>query len=256
MVDPLPFERHLDALELAAAALAEHSRAAGMSAPVDTCPGWSVADLLAHQGMVHRWAAANLRKDSADTPSEAQILEEVPPDELVDWVVAGAVELLETFRSVEPEVDATVFLDDAPRPREFWARRQAHETTIHSVDALSAQLGRCPVADEVDLERELCLDGVDELLTGFLTRGRSKLEEEAPVAIAVAPTDSDRGWTLYVSQGRLVTERRLTGRADATFAGTARQLYLGLWNRGTEITATGRTDLLARWGTAHRVRWS
>jgi len=38
--------------------------------------------------------------------------------------------------------------------------------------------------------------------------------------------------------------------------GTAAQLYLGLWNRGTEITSAGRTDVLDRWHRVQRVRWS
>jgi len=38
--------------------------------------------------------------------------------------------------------------------------------------------------------------------------------------------------------------------------GTAAQIYLGLWNRGTEITSAGRTDVLDRWHRVQRVRWS
>ena len=44
--------------------------------------------------------------------------------------------------------------------------------------------------------------------------------------------------------------------ADAVFGGTAAQVYLGLWNRGTEITSAGRTDVLDRWHRVQRVRWS
>src|SRR5665647_3570983 len=38
--------------------------------------------------------------------------------------------------------------------------------------------------------------------------------------------------------------------------GTAAQIYLGLWNHGTEITSAGRTDALDRWHRVQRVRWS
>ena len=38
--------------------------------------------------------------------------------------------------------------------------------------------------------------------------------------------------------------------------GTATQLYLALWNRGDEITAIGRPDVLERWRQTQRVRWS
>ena len=56
--------------------MAVWSRAAGADAPVPTCPGWTVRDLLAHQGMVHRWATAVVRGDDPagvdDTAIEAE----------------------------------------------------------------------------------------------------------------------------------------------------------------------------------------
>ena len=61
-----------------------------------------------------------------------------------------------------------VFLRDSPAPREFWARRQAHETTIHRADAVAAGLGRRPRSAELDLDPAFAVDGLDELLTGFL----------------------------------------------------------------------------------------
>ena len=36
------------------------------------------------------------------------------------------------------DLEAFVFLNDAPAPRQFWARRQCHETTIHAVDMSGA----------------------------------------------------------------------------------------------------------------------
>ena len=256
MTSLLPFEQYLAAIESAAASLAYHAAEAGLDAPVPTCPRWSMADLVAHQGMVHRWAASNLRLDEARVPSKTQILEEVPAGELLDWLAAGAQDLLATLRTVDPDVPATVFLNDPPRPRDFWARRQAHETTIHAVDALAGVLGRAPSADEVGSGADLALDGVDELLTGFFTRGRSRLADGDPFTIAVNPTDSDAGWTLRIGEGRLVTERLRSKDADAVFTGSAPQLYLGMWNRGTEIDASGRRGVLARWRALQRVRWS
>ena len=61
---------------------------------------------------------------------------------------------------------------------------------------------------------------------------------------------------MQVGDGRLVTVRHCRPDADATFAGAARHLYLGLWNRGTEIIATGTPGVLERWREAQRVRWS
>jgi uncharacterized protein (TIGR03083 family) len=256
VAEPLPFDRCLDQIGSAAAELASRAATADLDAPVHSCPGWSVADLVAHQGMVHRWAAAQLRLDETPVPSHPEFLASVPPDRLLHWFADGVRELTETLRTVDPDVPALVFLRDAPRPAHFWARRQAHETTVHSVDALSAVLGRLPTAAEAGLDPDLALDGIDELLTGFFPRGRSKLAGLAPLTLAVVPGHAPRAWTVRVDGERLTTVREHRSDADATFAGTAVQLYLGLWNRGTEITATGRPGTLEAWREVQRVSWS
>jgi uncharacterized protein (TIGR03083 family) len=256
VTEPLPFDRCIDHVESAAASLASSAAAAGLDAEVVTCPEWSVADLVAHQGMVHRWAAGQLRLDETPVPSHREFLASVPPAQLLDWFADGVRELTDTLRTVDPDVPAVVFLRDAPRPAHFWARRQAHETTVHAVDALSAVLGRLPSAAEAGVAPDLALDGIDELLTGFFPRGRSKLAELAPLTLAVAPRQAQRAWTVRVDGERLTTIRERRPDADATFAGTAAQLYLGLWNRGSEITATGRPGVLEAWGERQRVHWS
>lgn len=254
--DCLPFDRYLEAIADAAAALAAHAAEAGLGAEVPTCPRWTVADLVAHQGIVHRWAAGNLRLDDTEVPSKTQILTDIAPEELLAWFDKGTHELLAVLAGAPPDVPAMVFLNDAPAPRLFWARRQAHETTIHALDAVAASRGRTPRAGEVVVAVDLAVDGIDELMTGFFTRGRSKLAGDEPLTVAVAPTDAERAWTLRVADDRLTTDRRLGEDADVTFSGTALQLYAGLWNRGDEINASGRDEQLQRWREMQRIRWS
>jgi Mycothiol maleylpyruvate isomerase N-terminal domain len=57
----LSLDDHLEALARSGTALREAAAAAGLDARVPTCPAWDVTKLVIHQGMVHRWAAANLR---------------------------------------------------------------------------------------------------------------------------------------------------------------------------------------------------
>lgn len=254
--ETLAFDRYLDVVAEAGAALATNAAEAGLHAPVPTCPGWTMADLVAHQGMVHRWASGKLRLEGTEAPSKTQILEQVPAQDLLGWFTAGVDQLLESLAAAAPDLDATVFLPDAPPPRQFWARRQAHETTIHAADAFAAVVGRMPRADEVLTAQDVAVDGIDELLTGFFTRGRAKLADGEPFTVSVTPTDTDRAWTLHVAEGRLTTQRRHEPDSDVTFSGTADQLYLGLWNRGDEIVAQGRADVLDRWRAGQRVRWS
>ena len=149
------------------------------------------------------------------------------------------------------------FLNDAGRPREFWARRQAHETTIHMVDALAAKLGRPPTADEATIEPALAVDGIDELVRGFFTRGRSKLYDGTEYTVAVAPRGVGRRWVLRVAE-RLTVDPGVDpdDETDATLSGTAVELYLALWNRGDHVEVAGREDLLDRWRATQRVTWS
>ena len=94
-----------------------------------------------------------------------------------------------------------VFLNDAPPAREFWARRQCHETTIHAVDALSAALGRYPRAADTWIDPAVAIDGIDELLRGFMTRNKSRLRSEDPMAIGVLADESPTGWLVEISPG-------------------------------------------------------
>ncbi len=255
MTEPMPFDGCLEVIGQAGADVAARAGAAELSVPVPTCPGWSVADLVAHQGMVHRWAVAVLSLDETPVAPHEEFLRTVPADQLVPWFLDGARMLVEKLRTVEPDVPATVFLQNAPPPRHFWARRQAHETTIHSVDALAGALGRPPTASEASVDRDVAVDGIDELVTGFFPRGRSKLADLGPLAIAVVPTDSERRWTMTVADGRLTTVREHRAGAQTTLTGTAAQLYLGLWNRGAEVSESG-IPVLEHWRERQRVRWA
>lgn len=256
MTDVVTLQQHLALIDKAAAALAARAGEAGLDARVPTCPRWTVADLVAHQGMVHRWAASNLRMDGLGVPTKTEVLREVPAGELIAWLRSGAKHLLATLRSADPDVPAMVFLNDAPSPLDFWARRQAHETTIHAVDALAAVLGRQPTAGEAGIEADVAADGLDELLTGFFTRGRSRLADGTSFTMAVTPSDSDSGWMLRFSEGRMTAQRLRSTDADVVFTGSAPQLCLGMWNRGAEIHASGRPGVLDRWRSLQRVRWS
>jgi uncharacterized protein (TIGR03083 family) len=164
------FEEHLAALERSGRRLPELANAAGFAARVPTCPAWHVDQLVAHQAMVHRWATAHVTGSDDPVPTQSAIRAGVA--DLVSYYSEGLDTLLAALRDAPADLRAMTFLGDAPTPRTFWARRQAHETTIHMVDALAAQLGRIPTSSDIELDADLAVDGIDELLRGFLTRGR------------------------------------------------------------------------------------
>jgi uncharacterized protein (TIGR03083 family) len=254
---------HLEGLRAAVVNFVRYADRAGLEAPVPTTPDWTVRQLVAHQGMVHRWAAGNLRGEDPDAePFEREGLAAADP---LEWLRDGAIELVQAISDAPDDLEALVFLNDAPPAKWFWARRQCHETTIHAVDALSAALGRYPKAADTWIHPGLALDGIDELLTGFVTRRGSRLRSQEPVRIAVLPDDlaagdESRGWLVHVSSEPVVTERLADAeaveqahQADVVLQGGAVALYLTLWNRGDEVAPTEGWEL---WTESVRVRWN
>jgi uncharacterized protein (TIGR03083 family) len=247
----MQLEQHLDGFRQAVDAFVDSASAAGLAAAVPTTPDWDVRRLVAHQGLVHRWATGHLLGQRVD-PVEVEE-EGLATDDAVAWLRAGADRLASAVESAPDELEALVFLADAPSPKRFWGRRQCHETTIHAVDALSAVLGRYPRAADTWIDREVALDGIDELLTGFLPRPHSRLRAEDPLTIAVLPEDADERWLVAISSQPPVTARGLGDEdADVVLRGSAVALYLTLWNRSDEV-ADERLEL---WAESVRVTWS
>ncbi|WP_238343086.1 maleylpyruvate isomerase family mycothiol-dependent enzyme [Nocardioides cynanchi] len=244
-------ERHLAGVRRAVDAFAAAVAEAGLAASVPTTPDWDVRRLVAHQGLVHRWATATVVGETID--DEAIEREGMDAEDPVAWLRAGAERLVETLADAPDDLQALVFLADAPAPREFWARRQCHETTIHAVDALAAALGRYPRAADTWLEPDLALDGIDELLTGFLPRPRSRLRTPEPTTVAVLPDDAAERWLVTVTERPPTTERGAgDDGADVVLRGSAVALYLTLWNRSDEVEADG----FGLWADGARVSWS
>ncbi len=230
--------------------LADLAVRAGHDAEVPTCPGWRVRDLLAHTGSVHRWAAgyvAGLTRPTAVEPC-------APKDSasLDGWFRDGHRELVDRLATAPSDLECWTFLP-APTPLAFWARRQAHETAVHRLDAESA-VGAEPAAFTAVFAR----DGIDELLTGLHARERSRVRTREPRTLLVetaadAPDPAGpNAWLLHLSARPPHAERLVRAggvRADCTVRGSSGALYRALWNRGghEELAVTGDASLVALW---------
>jgi len=240
---------HLEGFRSAMVAFVRYADRAGLQASVPTTPDWTVRQLIAHQGMVHRWAAAILKGGKGDPDAyEREGRSAIDP---VEWLRDGAIELATAITTAPDDLDVLVFLNDAPPAKRFWTRRQCHETTMHAVDALSAALGRYPKAADTWITDEIALDGIDELLNGFLTRGKSSLRSEKPLRLAIKPKDVRRSWLVHVSGEPPVVERDSQERADLVLEATAESLYLALWNRTDEVQGKAYDF----WRNTARVSW-
>jgi uncharacterized protein (TIGR03083 family) len=243
-------DQHLAALRDAVSAFARAAQHAGLDVPVPTCPDWTVRRLIGHQGMVHRWAAANLRGRTIEIDATERAGRRAPSP--VDWLRDGAIDLVAAISTAPDDVQTVVFLNDAPGPRAFWARRQCHETTIHSVDALAAALGRYPTSADTTVDPAVAVDGIDELLAGFMTRNKSRLRSESPMLVGVVAEESPTGWLVEVGPAPAVVtvapSDEVAERCDVRIEGPAVAVYLTLWNRSDEL------DVLDLWRSAP-VTW-
>ena len=94
------------------------------------------------------------------------------------WYRDGLASLVDTLDEAPADVPAWTFFA-APSPKAFWTRRQAHETAMHRADVEIA--GGATIRYPVDF----AVDGIDELLGGFLTRPRTQAVRRS----AAAPAD-------------------------------------------------------------------
>ncbi|WP_345590581.1 maleylpyruvate isomerase family mycothiol-dependent enzyme [Streptomyces marokkonensis] len=230
--------------------LATAAEAAGTGAKVPTCPGWQVRDLLRHTGMVHRWATAFVSEGHTG-PRPDGGLPELDGTALVAWFREGHEQLVDALADASPDLRCWHFLP-APSPLAFWARRQAHETTVHRIDAESARGG-----DPTGIGVDFAVDGIDELLCAFHARPKSAVRTEVPRTLRVRATDPPGSvWTVRLSAEPPVTERDDAGNADCELNGPAAQLYSALWNRGPLPEVTGDASLAALWRARSGVTWN
>lgn len=249
----------IDVLRAQGTLLGDAAARTELTAPVPTCPGWTVRDLLLHVGGVHRWAATVVREHCADPIDLEQpydIVATLPADDaLLDWYRDGHAGLVATLAEAPADLDCWAFLP-APTPLAFWARRQAHETTIHRVDAEAAS-GRA----RLGLPPEAAADGIDELLTCFVSGRSRRLRGKPERTLLVHATDVDTRWLLRIGADLPHVDRvGPDTTADASVAGPAATLFPALWNRvpWDDLDTTGGTpaQLADRWGSDVHVRWS
>lgn len=189
---------------------------ADMSAPVRSCPGWSVGQLVLHLGTIHRWAEHLVRTAAQRyMPSNALDLGGARPT--AEWISSGGELLVQALRAADPSTPMWAWGPD--QHARFWSRRQLHETLVHRVDAELA-LGREPVVDPA-----VAADAVDEFLFNLgaavvFSPLVANLKGHGEVLRAQA-TDQHRSWDVrLLPHGFQVTRFEPAARGSPGGAGT------------------------------------
>jgi uncharacterized protein (TIGR03083 family) len=217
---------------------------ADLAAPVPSCPGWTLADLVQHVGAVYLHKVECMRTGSHPDPWPPEGLNEEPPRELIERTYAL---LTAEFAARRPEDHAFTWYDP-DQSVGFWIRRMAQETAIHRVDAELA--AGVPVAA---IPADLAADGIDELLVAFVEYGTTMWPEEFTDMLAGVGDRTLRiavpaqEWLIRLTTKDVRVDRSDVDSPDATISGPAPELLLWLWSRGgdDEVTVSGDEDVVA-----------
>jgi len=195
-----------------------------LDAPVPTCPGWTVRDVVVHTGSVYAHKVAAMEAGRCPEPGSSPAAPEGDEDP-VDWFVTQHDRLQAALTARDAGAQTwTWYPGDSTVG--FWYRRMAHETAVHRVDVQSA------FDDVTPVDGPLAVDGVDELLAVFM------------LTDAEGETVGGRGQRVVVRTGEHAwrTTLRPSGvdldheavPADATVSSEPSELYLYLWGRRPE----------------------
>lgn len=240
----MDFTTWMDTLRKEGLRMAEVATGVSPDAPVPSCPDWSVRDLVRHTGWVHRWAGLMISEGRPEPPADlrAPIPEGWPSDRgLAGWLREGHERLVTTLENAPAGLRCWTIMN-AARPRDFWARRQAHETSIHRVDA---ELAAGTVTGFDPLH---AADGIDELIVWFIARPGRSPSAPTEMTLGVFAADVDQGWTAVFGPETARGHRDLLD-PDCTISGPAADLYPYLWSRTPlgDLQVEGDPAVLEQW---------
>lgn len=237
----MDFDAYLEHVREQAGALRAAAVAAGPDVDVPTTPGWTVLRLVRHIARVHSWVVLALDADPAGLRPEA-----VAPPEEWDALLAYWDDQFDTMlgglRRRGPDGPAWTFGERATAG--WWARRQAHETAIHRLDAEHAAHG--DAVDHLVFTPELAADGIDEAVMVILPRRNA----EASGTVLFHAADAGRAWIVTATAGKPAQARAATEQdtgldTDASVVGTADAVYRAVWGRPSNAVVGGDRAVVA-----------
>ncbi|OLF04484.1 hypothetical protein BLA60_40575 [Actinophytocola xinjiangensis] len=242
----MEYGEYLDQIEHQASALRAAAVAAGPDVPVPPCPEWTVHRLVRHIAKVHNWVGKALVTD----PSAPEPHPDRPPEswpDLLSWWDDQVGALLGALRARDPAEPAWVFAVAAEPAAAFWARRQAHETAVHRLDAehAAARSDRADSVPALVFDPRFAADGIDELLVLMTPRRYRRETVTVEGTVLFHAADAGRAWLVTLRPG----QPPLIGPAtevdsDASVVGTADAVYRAAWHRPSHAVVSGDRTLV------------
>jgi uncharacterized protein (TIGR03083 family) len=256
-MDELGAARLAEGLRHHTAGLADAVRVHDPSAPVPTCPEWTLRDLVGHLGQVQRWVIDLIRAGGADVLGVVSGAAPGSPAEWPRWLRDGAEDLIAAY---EANPDGTAAHPAfGMRPTLMLLRRVTHETSVHHADAaLAAGL---PFSVAPDLGADAISEFLDLLSSPVAARhkpGIADLRGDGETIHLRSSEPSRPGWLITRTPEGPVwehadgpdTDHVACGGADVTVTGPVGDLLLVLLRRQPPdggVTVTGDRALLDHW---------
>lgn len=247
----MDFERHCAEIVRQTELLTAGLAGVNLRAPVPSCPGWSLGNLLRHVGGGHRWAEHVVRVRATGFLPDNQV-RKLDGDDTApapcSWLVEGAERFAATLLAAGP--DAAVWTPAHYGRTSFWARRFAHETVVHRADAALATGTRFAVAEDV------AVDAFDEwmelnaLPIHFEIRPEKRELLGEGRTLAFEATDAGAAWHADLT-GDVIVWGRGGGPAAVTVRGPLTDLLLVTYIRASvpaaDVEVIGDEKLLDLW---------
>ncbi len=194
-----------------------------VAAPVPTCEGWIVADVLGHLGRVHRSVSEIIERRAQEIPT-VEIPRAPEGPAVLEFFAEGLARVLAALRSIEPDEPVYSWYEHGTGG--FYHRRMAHELAIHRSDVESAFGAPGP------FEPELAVDGIDEFYDVLVPFSARRWRRPLPAgSLHLHRTDGPGEWLVRAVDGTVVVARE-HAKGDAAVRGSASDLFRFVWHRG------------------------
>jgi uncharacterized protein (TIGR03083 family) len=209
----------------------------GLDAPVESCPGWTMRDLLLHIGDVWSfWSLVVRKRITTIEALKAEPDHAHPSDDLLlDWVSAAHNGIHASLNSTPPDTEIWTWTG---ANRDLWwlRRRMAQETAVHRWDAERT------VGDVYEIPIAVAADGIDEFLQWFAPKNRSAsiggtahihcTDTDREVATGSDDIDAVNGeWMIHRLDENGIEFEQAHAKGDVAIRGRARDILLWLWGR-------------------------
>jgi uncharacterized protein (TIGR03083 family) len=211
-------------------------------APVASCPGWTVADLVSHVTSVHEfWTTIALERPLDPPPEDDSPAPVIDSEAAVERFTSSAARMVDVLRAADQSAPCWTW---APMRQDvgFITRHQVQEMAVHHWDAVAA------IGGELALDADIAADAITEFLTVSVSSDAAPWVKDGPPlpgGFTLRATDADMSWHIHGGDQPATIAFDVTSvTEDAEIAATAGELLLWLFRRISLDTSAVDPELM------------